>query len=175
VLIEQEKSSWKTTQEARENEYVDFQEKVIRKKLEIESKFSPDELVIMDRGLHDILAYEAYLSGHGQEIVALFSQEKLDVQRLSQILGPKAKKLTGICQDRVYQAVFSLETICFEEDGIRVESAEDQQLIGNLCETVYKTFWYEVHQIPLFSSDKTTSIELRKDAILEKAKISKSV
>mgnify|MGYP006280592791 CR=1 FL=1 len=107
-----------------------FQEKILERKMDWESKASPEELIFWERGVPDT---EAYCKLHGFKIT-----EKL-------------KKALANC---VYKKVFLLDLVTFKEDYARTETPEEQRKLQQFLKKSYTDLGFEVVRVPIFETKK---------------------
>lgn len=124
-----------SVEETRKNEG-EFQEIVLKKKIDLEDGLNPTDLVVLDRSLIDTLAYY-------------------------DVLGKNVTKISDIVSQRKYKKVFYFERLEFVDDGIRNESEVDTENIDKKLIQHYKAQGYEIIKVPIFSEEKEESIEKR--------------
>ena len=127
ILIDREKDSGKTLDQIRGDELEpDFQERVLKMKIEIENKTPKDKVVFFDRGIPDSIAYY-------------------------EILGIDPKKLKEFCREKRYKKIFFLEQLPYKKDYARTEDIETVNKISELLFKAYADLEYEIIRIPAMS------------------------
>jgi len=136
VLIDKGISEGKTLEEIRRDE-IDFQKKVLKMKLELEDKLKEDEVVFLDRGVPDTIAY-----------YKLYNFDFSDLLR--------------ICKKKRYEKIFFLEPLIFEKDYARIEDKETTRKLSDLIKRVYLDLGYEVITVPVMSVEQRAKFVLSK-------------
>lgn len=113
-----------TTSELRKDE-LEFQETVIKRKEAIEASLPQSEIVFLDRGMHDTIAYlEAYnfpISQHTKEL----------------------------CKKSIYRKVFILEPLeLYENDYARIEDAAFVQSLHKLLISAFEKYGMQPILVP---------------------------
>lgn len=116
-----------------------LQQNILQLKLKREARLHKDRLVFFDRGLPDSLAYYRYYGLHTSEIM-----DAMSVNR--------------------YKHVFYLEGLPIVYDGVRNESAEQAQMIGEQIVNAYSELGYKLITLP------PKSVNLRLETILSTIK-----
>jgi len=112
---------------------------------QIQQESNADGLTFLDRGVCDIVAYSKHLVG----------------------FIPQAVKNTQL--DGRYSAVFILDRLPFEHDGLRVERGDDEaEEIHKKIILAYKEYNYSIINVPVFPEPKQDAIRQRADYILNK-------
>jgi predicted ATPase len=101
------------------------QKRIFEEQLEKELKLSPDGLYFLDRSLVDCVAYSLFYIGKLPEL------------------------LHGFDFRRRYDKIFLLHRLQFEKDNIRVENAQEAQLLHDKLHEVYISLGYAVAEVPL--------------------------
>lgn len=123
TFIDEQIAKGKTINEIREDEGK-FQKKILDFKIRIEKKLPRKELIILDRGIPDSIAY-------------------FEVAGLS----PEDSKLRDAVKNSYYKKVFLLEQLEFDQDYARTDG-HNAKRIQDLLEKCYKKEGYEVIKIP---------------------------
>lgn len=123
VFIDDEMSKGKTVQEIRNSE-LQFQERVLEMKVEIENFLTPSELIFFERGIWDSIPY-------------------------MELAGATGKNIKDISSKWKYKNVFLLEQVSFKEDYARIENAEIALLINNLLFRTYSDKGYNIIKVPV--------------------------
>lgn len=122
-LIDREIANGKFLEEIRGDE-ADFQEKVLKLKIEIESGTPKNKVVFFDRAIPDSIAYY-------------------------EILGMESNQLKEFCKERRYRKIFFLEQLPFKKDYARVEDGGVAKKLSNLLLKTYLELDYEVVMTPV--------------------------
>lgn len=136
VFIDEETAKGKTLQELRADEAV-FQKKVLEKNVEIEGRLNPNELVFLDRGIPDSIAYY-------------------------QICGADPAPVFKESQKRRYGMVFLCEQVPFVQDHARTEDQKKAEKISKLLYEAYTGLGYEVIKVPLMSVEERVQFVLNR-------------
>jgi predicted ATPase len=117
---------------------------IFKTQLEQEAQFSEEDLVFLDRGILDVVAYSEHFLGYVPDLV-------------------KNSQLTNR-----YSSIFVLDRLPFEDDGLRVESGEKEALeLHNKIIYVYLNHNYKLIYVPIFPGNKKEAIKQRADFILD--------
>lgn len=135
VLLDEGFAQGKTLQEIRADERA-FQWKVLDRKVEVEEKLDPSELIFLDRGIPDSIAYY-------------------------QIAGEDPAPALRESQKRRYRAVFLCEQVPFENDNARTEDQKKAEEISNLLFKAYTDLGYKVVRVPLMSVEERVQLVLQ--------------
>lgn len=123
--IDQELAKGKTIEDIRGDEEK-FQQGIINLKVQIESGLPTDEVVIMDRGMHDSVAYMKYY-------------------RMN--ITPEFQKIFDAAK---YEKIFVLDMLpVYQNDYARTESKDFADSITELLEAAYKEAGFEVVRVPV--------------------------
>ncbi|MGE5042476.1 MAG: AAA family ATPase [Candidatus Levyibacteriota bacterium] len=123
VYIDSEIKKGKTLKEIRKDE-IQFQNKILRLKIDFEKTLNPDSTLFLDRGIPDSIAY----------------MELCNVSP-DPMLNKAAKKCC-------YKKVFLMELLEYEADYARTESQEEAMVLDGLLEQAYKNLGMEVIRVP---------------------------
>ncbi len=134
--IDTQRISGRTVEEIRENQ-VEFQTGVLTMQIEQEAYLSPSDIVFLDRGLPDSLAYYRFLN------------------------LPAAEMLLKALERASYKKIFILDLLPLVNDYARKENGVDQQRIHTLITEVYESLPFPVIHVPVLQPEK------RVDFILE--------
>jgi len=134
VLINQELAKGKSIKEIRGDE-ADFQQEVLKMKVEIEKKAPKDKIVFFDRAVPDSIAYY-------------------------QVCGLDPEEVLKLCREKSYKKVFFLEQLPFENDYARAEDEKTVKKVNQLLEASYKNLGYKVINVPVGSVDERLKIIL---------------
>lgn len=126
-----------TIDEIRADEFA-FQDAVLQRKILIEHQLSPKQLTILDRGMHDSLAY-------------LRSQH-----------GTPNQTLLNACANSTYQKVFLLEPLdTYTIDYARTESPELAAQLTELLYAAYQEYGLTPIRIPAVSVQERVNLILQ--------------
>jgi len=134
VLIDEEIKKGKTLEDIRKND-VEFQGKILKIKLEIESKLPKNKIVFLDRGIPDNIAY---LKAYGLDF----------------------KDVLKYCKEKTYRKIFLLERLPFEKDYARIENEEIAEKLHFLIKEAYANLGYEIVEIPAVKVEERLKIIL---------------
>jgi len=134
ILIDEELAKGKQLEEVRGDERA-FQQQILQMKLKAENELSKDEVIFFDRGIPDSVAYFS--------ISGLDSKEALDA-----------------CKKNLYQKIFLMEQLPFEQDYARTEDIQTIKQLQELLLTVYEQLEYEVISIPVMSAENRVKLIL---------------
>lgn len=123
VLIDEELSKGKQLAEIRGDKRA-FQQQILQMKLEIENELPKDEVIFFERGMPDSVAY--------------FSVSGLD-----------PKEALDVCEKNLYQKVFLMDLLPFEQDYARTEDVQTTKRIHQLLRVAYEQLEYEVISVPV--------------------------
>jgi predicted ATPase len=138
VLIDEEIKKGKTLGEIRKDEYI-FQKKVLQMKINLENKLSNNELVFIERGIPDSVAYYEKLCGVKDDVFLKKSLEKC-----------------------LYKKVFLFELLDYKEDYARVEDEKEAKDLEDALEKSYTELGMEVVRVPKMSISKRVKFILEK-------------
>lgn len=136
VYIDEEMSKGRTVQEIRSSE-LEFQEKVLGMKNEIEYRLNPNELIFFDRGIWDSIPY-------------------------MKLAGASKESIKKINSKHTYNNIFLLEQVPFNTDYARVESAEKAISISELLFIAYSEKGYNVIKVPIMPVSNRVDFILNK-------------
>lgn len=123
TLIDEEIAQGKTITEIRGNE-IDFQWRVMKLKLKIEAELPLEEIIFLDRGMPDSIAY-------------------------FQLLNLDPQEARDVCYRGLYRKVFLMEPFMFKKDYARTESPEEVARLNNFLRDAYEQLGYEVIVVPV--------------------------
>lgn len=127
TVIDEELAQGKTLEQIR-NDEIDFQDRVLQRKIKIENTHNQNELTFFDRGMHDTKAY-----------LQMYDWQPTPAQERA------IRKST-------YKAVFLLDSLpAFENDYARVEDKVFTDKIAGLLQKVYEDCGIEVIPVPVLS------------------------
>jgi len=129
IYIDEEMKKGKTLKEIRKDERL-FQGKILKLKEDFEEKLNPKNLIFMERGIPDSMAYMKML-GAG-----------------------KNKRLKTALKKCNYRKIFLMELIKYETDYARTESQEEAMILDELIEKSYLDLGIEVVRVPKLSVSK---------------------
>ena len=132
--IEEEISKGKTLEKIREDELL-FQREIVKRKLKIEEELPENEIIFLDRGIPDGIAY-----------CELFNVDSRWIKKISK---------------NRYSKVFILEDLDFIEDTVRIEDKETARKIGKRIFEVYLKLGYRVVYIKKESVEKRIELILK--------------
>lgn len=124
VYIDREIKKGRSLKEIRKNEFV-FQRKVLDFKIQAEKKLNPKEIVFLDRGIPDTIAYYKLLS------------------------IPADKKLESIAKRSWYKKIFFFEKLDYEKDYARTETEEEIKKLEKLLLDIYKKLNLSIIKVPV--------------------------
>lgn len=107
-----------------------FQQGVLREKIAVEKELPQDQIVFLDRGIPDSVAY--------------YRKEGV----------PEDVELWDAMEPKMYKKVFILDLIGegnFKQDGARSEDWQDAVVIDQLLEKAYIDLGYELIRVPVMS------------------------
>lgn len=129
IFIDQEMKKGKTLDEIRKDELA-FQRKILRMKVKIEKNLPKDDILFLERGIPDSIAYY-------------------------QICGvTRDKELEESAKNSDYKKVFLLELLEYEKDYARTENAKTAKKIENLLKDSYNSLNIPVIKVPVMPIDK---------------------
>jgi predicted ATPase len=123
TYIDEEIKKGNTLAEIRKDELL-FQKNILKLKIEIEKKLSPEEIIFFDRGIPDSEAYYKLL-GHEND-----------------------KFLQAALKNCFYKKIFLLDFFEIKQDYARTETREDQIKIHNLLLESYKKSGIQIVRVP---------------------------
>jgi predicted ATPase len=119
------------------SDMLNFQRKVLERKIKTEESLSREKVVFFDRGIPDSIAYYEYYNFDTSEVVKL-------------------------CKDRPYGKVFLLERLPFQKDYARIENDQIAGKIQELLQKAYANLGHEVTMIPVMSAQERVKMILSK-------------
>lgn len=124
------------------NEWIIRQKLIYQEQLKGESNYSGKEILFLDRGAPDIIAYSKYFLGYIPFEIGQFN----------------------------YHQIFQLERLPFVDDGLRVESGDKEaQIIHEKILSTYNERGYSPIHVPVFPAKTLEdSVSMRIDFILSK-------
>lgn len=149
-LEEEELKRGKSIVEARGGDEIEFNHRVLDKKMENEDHLNPNDSIFLDRGIPDTIAYARY-----------YKEDETYAKEAS--------------LKRRYKAVFVLDPLPkFEEGKGRIEDVKFTQKMGQLLPSIYMELGYEAIIVPVFSEDQGESVRLRSEFILSHLSLPKN-
>lgn len=115
----------------------EFQQDLLREKIEMESRLPPDEMVFLDRAIPDSISY--------------YRANGLDPREAMEA----SKKFR-------YRKVFIFDRLPFKYDGVRVDNEEIAEKLDHLLEADYRLMGYEPVRVPVMSIEARVDFILRK-------------
>lgn len=137
AIIEEEMALGRTLEEIRGDAH-EFQRQILLRQQAIEQQLDPADVVFLDRGIPDGLAYSHFL---GLEDDAL---------------------LHAASEQAGYRRVFILDLLDLHDDGSRIEDDAAQQQLQNYLDATYQALQFDVVHVPVLAP------EARVDFILER-------
>jgi len=125
LYIEGEMAKGRTILEIRENGAA-FQRRLIDMQLGIEGRLRAMDVLFLDRGVPDYLAY-------------------------CRVFGPNPNEFLAACFRHRYASVFMLDPLPFEEDGARDQDAHLAGYLGEWHARDYSALGYHVVRVPVLS------------------------
>ena len=121
-----------------ENKY-EFVEKVLEKRIELESQIKGDQIYFIDRGIPDGLAY----------------------YKLYKI--PITKTYLAAIEKYRYDKVFFFDLLeNYKPDNIiRIQETKERKTVHNLLETIYKELGYELISVPVMPIRKRVELIIK--------------
>ena len=136
LYIEREMAKGRTIQEIRENGAA-FQRRLIGMQLSIEDGLRATDVVFLDRGVPDYLAY-------------------------CRVLGPNPNEFLAECFRNRYASVFLLDPLPFQENGARDEDAPIVDYLGEWHIRDYNTLGYSVLRTPVMAPEERLAFVLER-------------
>jgi predicted ATPase len=133
VYIDEELARGRTLEGIRSNELA-FQREVLRRKVRIESALPPEDVLFLDRGLHDSVAFYR---------IRGFAEDELSRLRRLPVR---------------YVRAFLMELGQFEADYARSESPAEARELEALLEAAYAEAGIEVVRVPWMSVDERLAV-----------------
>lgn len=115
-----------------------FQIQILHRQQQLEAKLDPEQVVFMDRGIPDGLAYERFLG-----------------------LTPNPE-LVAASEAAAYHKVFVLDLLPIEDDGGRIENAEQQRQIHDQLLLTYRELGCDVVEVPVMSPGERAQFVLER-------------
>ncbi len=122
--IDLQRMNGRSTEEIRSNQR-QFQHKVLNLQIDLERRLDPLDLVFLDRGLPDELAYYEYFN-----------------------LSPD-EKLIEYLDQRLYKKIFIMDLLPLDKDYARTEDAEAQKALHKLIIETYRKRSEPVVMVPV--------------------------
>jgi predicted ATPase len=122
--IDLQRMNGRSTEEIRANQR-QFQHKVLNLQIELERKLNPQELVFLDRGLPDELAYYKYFN------------------------LPPDEKLVEYLDHRIYKKIYIMDLLPLCEDYARTEDVDAQKALHQLIIDTYKERSEPIVMVPV--------------------------
>lgn len=135
VFIDRCMTKGQTLEEIRKDN-VSFQKNILTIKLETEKNLDKDQIVFLDRGIPDTVAYTR------------FHKERVD-----DFLEDLVKKCG-------YKKIFLLNPLPYVADYARNESKEEQDTLHKLLYFAYADFGFDVVKVPVFDVEKRVQFVL---------------
>lgn len=129
TYIELEQARGKTLEEIRKDE-VGFQHALIPMKVVAQEALPTNEVVFLDRGMHDSIAYLALAGVHNDP------------------------KLTDALKHSRYRKVFLLDLLPYVKDAARTEDARGARNVHDLLEKAYRDAGFTLVRVPVMSVKK---------------------
>lgn len=127
VYIDEELAKGKSIEEIRVNE-LEFQQRILQMKIDVEKTLPKDETVFLDRGIPDSVAY----------------------YKLSGL--EKDNFLENTVSECSYAKVFLLDMVEYKKDYARTETDEERREIQHLLEAAYTEYGFEVVKVPVMET-----------------------
>jgi len=124
-LINKGISEGKTLEDIRKDEF-EFQKKTFEFKINAEKNLPKDEIVFLDRGLPDTIAYYNFY-------------------------GYDAGEVLKVCKEKRYRKIFFLESLSFEKDYARKEDEKTAKELSDLIKKAYIDLGYKIVSVPVTS------------------------
>jgi predicted ATPase len=125
-FIDLQRINGRSTDEIRSNQR-QFQHKVLNLQIDLERRLDPQELIFLDRGLPDELAYYQYFN------------------------LPPDEKLVEYLEFATYKKIFIMDLLPLCEDYARTEDVSAQRALHQLIIDVYKKRSEPVVMVPVLS------------------------
>jgi len=122
--IDLQRMNGRSTEEIRANQR-QFQHKVLNLQIDLERRLDPQELIFLDRGLPDELAYYQYFN------------------------LPPDEKLVEYLQHRLYKKVFIMDLLPLDKDYARTEDVEAQKALHQLIIDTYSKRSEPIVMVPV--------------------------
>jgi predicted ATPase len=126
TLIEEGQAQGRTLAEIRADGDA-FQLAILHRQVALEAALNPDDVVFLDRGMPDGLAYERFLG-----------------------LVPNPELVAASASAR-YRKVFVLDLLPIEDDGGRPENEDEQSQIQEHLLATYRELGFDVETVPVMS------------------------
>jgi predicted ATPase len=107
-----------------------FQMQILHRQQQLEASLNPDDVVFLDRGLPDGLAYERFLG-----------------------LTPNPELVAASTTAR-YRKVFVLDLLPIHDDGGRIENEHEQREIQKQLLATYRELGFDVVTVPVMTLDE---------------------
>jgi predicted ATPase len=134
--LDTKRSIGKTVEEVRKNKAA-FQLGVLEMQVEQEKLLVPDDVVFLDRAIHDALAYYRFLN------------------------LPEDEKLLKALSTVSYKKIFILDFLPLVNDYARTEDAVAQKKIHALIMEVYKSLPFPVIRVPVLKPEERVKFILK--------------
>lgn len=141
--IDEEMKKGRTLEQIRENEY-EFQKKLVELKVKMEKTLPKDELIFIERGIPDSIAYY-------QQLCHIEKDDLLD----------------EALKNCTYKKVFLFEMLDYQKDYARTENSIEALNLENALEKSYQELGLEVIRVPKMSIKRRVNFVLRKVAHFE--------
>jgi len=129
TIIEEEMAAGRTLEEIRADGDA-FQIKILHRQQQLEAGLNPDDVIFLDRGTPDGLAYERFLG-----------------------LTPNPELVTASAA-ATYRKVFVLDLLPIENDGGRLENEIEQRQIQDQILVTYRELGFDVVTVPVMTLDE---------------------
>lgn len=134
AIIVEQMATGRTLEEIRGDAH-EFQQEILKRQLASEASLDPNEIVFLDRGIPDGLAY------------AHFLQIEEDAQ------------IHAASERARYRRVFILDLLTLHDDGSRIEDTQSQQHIQDYLVATYEAMNFDVVRVPVMpAEDRVTFI-----------------
>jgi predicted ATPase len=138
LYIDEEMKKGHSLADIRRDEAI-FQTKVLCRKIKFEKTLPKREMIFLERGMHDSLAYFSFIG------------------------APIDGKLQKQIEKSTYRKIFVMEMLPYQKDYARTESARDASTLERLLIRSYENAKFAVIKVP------PDSIEARAKYILERS------
>lgn len=122
--IDLQRMNGRTTEEIRSNQR-QFQHKVLNLQIDLERRLDPQELIFLDRGLPDELAYYQYFN------------------------LPPDEKLVEYLNQNLYKKIFIMDLLPLDKDYARTEDVDAQKALHDLIIDTYRKQNQPIVMVPV--------------------------
>ncbi|MDH6531909.1 putative ATPase [Aurantimicrobium minutum] len=137
AIIEEEMAKGRPLEEIRGDAH-EFQQEILKRQLATESSLDPNEIVFLDRGIPDGLAYAHFLQ----------IEEDAEIHAASE----RAR----------YRRVFILDLLTLHDDGSRIEDTHTQEQIQDFLVATYEAMSFDVVRVPVLSAEERVAFILER-------------